>query len=49
MNRLAWTALFGAGLASIAALTAGLTFIVLTRLYSPGEKDPRLVEGKNGW
>lgn len=49
MNRLVQTALCGAGLASVAALTAGLTFIILTRLYSPGEKDPRLAEGKHGW
>ncbi|DAZ90163.1 Uncharacterised protein [Mycobacteroides abscessus subsp. bolletii] len=49
MNRLAQVALFGVALASVAALTAGLTFMVLTRLYSPGEKDSRLVKGRNGW
>ncbi|DAZ90260.1 Uncharacterised protein [Mycobacteroides abscessus subsp. abscessus] len=43
-------ALFGLGLVSIAGITAAITFVVITRFYSPGEKkDPRLVKGKYGW
>ncbi|WP_157858363.1 MULTISPECIES: hypothetical protein [unclassified Mycobacteroides] len=49
MNQLVKAALFGLGLVGVAGLTAGVTFLVITRLYSPGEKDPRLVKGRYGW